>query len=456
MSALIYFIRLRLQAMFSTQDENLWSLIFSLLIFTFFPLYGFGALQLLSILSNEAPDYLPFAVFGVQLTVFFIIVLKDYFPSFSPLQEFFRANLPLSSLQKIMYHLTYDLVAITPIGLISFSLILAFSPSIGMIGFVNLILLVILGITLVRQLKTFGHYQFSWSFLRLTLLLLLGISPTIILWPGLLPNIMQIAGLGSSLLILISYSVIVEEQKVHLANKEEALATSLHPKAFKLNRLLWNAFWRNKNARNTMLIAIVVKILMVSPYAGITVITATQVEDPPFILLLFLNPIILFTYVFDNLAGYLPQLSRLSIQAQHQMHIIWKTYRIIVFPTLLIDVILSVCLIFLIGLEPTLNVIALVVWSAIFCIVTSLIGIALVPMKTKKVTLTSFNLNVHPGLSLIQVFIILSLMLVIQDLPFYVWLILFALVLLSVPIVTFQLRKKEEAIMKRILKKVSG
>ncbi len=220
-------------------------------------------------------------------------VLKGIFPIYSKYNEAFPKAYPLSIVQKNGYEFL-----MSAISLPSLSIVVFFLPAI----------------------LRFSKYSLEFAF-------------------------MSVAILVTSVALNI-----VLRRLIHFKTRFNTPSVkSVDVKILTLNRLIFNSFWRKSTVVVSLFVAFIFKVTLLSVFImGIKKGKTDSVnfESLSMIFCLFASPLIVFTYVFNNLYGILPQPTRWFSRQKNVFLKMFGSYVFLLILPLSIDLIVTFSMLF--------------------------------------------------------------------------------------------------------------
>ncbi|MEX2632664.1 MAG: hypothetical protein WD267_01420, partial [Balneolales bacterium] len=295
---IVYYLLTKLKVVFSPRN-NIWGVLALALLIPVAILYGIGVANLMDESFFELTESM-IRTFEMGLPGFIAVItfLRGYFPSYKPIRSHFKSFHPISPLVRFMLNILGDFISVFFITIGSFiGALYFFSTTIGLEYTVYLILALTGAHILRRCFQTIFEYKFNIN--RRTFSLLFICTALILLFMGLLfifEDFTFWISIGGFISILLT-DLALEE----LCPKERTVLKSTGNAS---RNLSIDLLLRNKIVRTTLLVAMIFKVVMLSLDLIIYLKTGVHFANNIFIFFLFISPLIIFTYLFNNSWGY--------------------------------------------------------------------------------------------------------------------------------------------------------
>lgn len=298
MQLLLFITRLKCRAFLQNGGTDGWMRVFfSLLMLLVVVFYAIGTGYLLNYLGGTQRVLL----FGINCTVAAFTLLKGYFPNNTPFRSIFLPVHPLPAWRKTALQLVYDLL--TPFYLlvaVFYSILLLVAEAFMLADLLNSILFLGMFYLLERILKM----QQASRFMPLLTLLSVAVAAggVYLQWQATFNIYAPLAGV---VLLLANYSVVYRQAaKTYLAGQRTVQGAGVQTTA----AAVWAAVIRRKPVRTALVIGVVFKLI----FCALILFTLQRNRsrfdnDLNILLAIFCSPVMLCTYLANNLAGYIPQ-----------------------------------------------------------------------------------------------------------------------------------------------------
>ncbi|MBI9035058.1 MAG: hypothetical protein JEZ03_11365 [Bacteroidales bacterium] len=355
MDLILYFSWIKLKSVFSPKDGT-WKLIGFLALLIAFCFEGF----VVAMATNEQPtNGNSFVIESIKSPllgfIFFIPLVLAYFPNYKPLTIWFNSFQPMNSYARYATNILSDIIDKTYFCLLALLLpFLIFTNEVRLLFSIQAILVLNSAFIFRRIFQSLIEFQFEKTAKNYKIL----ISSLVIIT---LISINFILNKNNSILtdifsfLLFIYSGFLIEQKLQKSKKpqEDKMIIGI---AYQ-----WSLFFKNKNVRTPFLFALGFKmifILLILTNSNQKLSDSEAFYNNPFIRMMMFSPMILFTYVFNNIWGYYRNYWMLINNSTTSGYEIFKNQlQLMLFPAL-IDMIISLGAFILIQESLTENLIA--------------------------------------------------------------------------------------------------
>ncbi|AWO00322.1 hypothetical protein DLD77_00665 [Chitinophaga alhagiae] len=298
MRFLLFITRLKCRAFLQNGGADGWMrVLFSLLMLLVVVFYAIGTGYLLNYLGG-AQQVL---IFGINCTAAAFTLLKGYFPNNTPFRSIFLPVHPLPAWRKMGLQLVYDLLTPFYLLVVIFYLVLlltadAFTPA----ALLNSLLYLGMFYLLERILKM----QQASRFMPLLTVCSLAIAAggAYLQWRAMFSIYAPVAGV---LLLMVVYSLVYRQAaRTSLTGRRLVHGAGVQTVA----AAFWAAVIRRKPVRTALVIGVVFKLI----FCALILFTLQRNRarfdtDLNVLLAIFCSPLMLCTYLVNNLPGYMPQ-----------------------------------------------------------------------------------------------------------------------------------------------------
>lgn len=230
-------------------------------------------------------------------------LLMEFFPTYTQRSKLIPRVFPLRFMERWSVNLMYDTFTATTVGtIVGFCLIDALSRTYTHAHLANSLLLFANTVVCIQLLKAFieatYHKQFRLLALWATLL-----SVVILLVIYQLPNVPLLTG-GLSLTLLSLIALLVYTDRSVLETTNSSILTG-NVSLFKQLSPVYGAFLNNSKSRNAFGLGLVLKTVFLL-FSNNPFMSTSPMGY--FLQILYISPVILFTYVANNIWGFFPAL----------------------------------------------------------------------------------------------------------------------------------------------------
>ncbi len=386
MDAIISLVSFRFKRFFDFKHSGLQSISRVISLFAFsFSGYLFAAISNQIAFQKELITLNEFNKY-VYLLITLIVFTKGLFPSFTPIKHIIQSNLPVTAKKKFLLQIINEFVDIVYLGIFCFILIYTLIINLdGLVFITNSLLLVIMG-HLSKRLFIYSIQKNIKISFRISFLLI------VILLPFLFYSFFLSDNLSIYFCLFIIFFLFVINYYVDNNFRIEKIGVRNYSNK-KVFRWFINIFQNNQQLRTVLIISLIVKVLMVfingwKSFKGIPLLPIQLYG-----IILFLSPLILFTYIFNNLFGYLRSLWLTHTLIGSSFTKIVKSYTSILILPLFLDFLISLILLYSLNL---LNYSTVLVWFniTIFMIPFGIYSSFIFPQKINNIISIKSNTNV--------------------------------------------------------------
>jgi hypothetical protein len=330
---LLYNFWLRLSSLFNPKKNlgRFAGLVFAILFAAFYGLlfgYLFGSEDWEEVDLSSRDNFL----IGVAAFFFFMTILKGFYPSYKQLGTWVRPFFPLTKFQRYNLKLSADLASafFIPAFIFIISFCLMANELLGW-TFIIKFVIILLGANIIRRMiQAVIEYKFQGN-QGLFLLLILGTAGLIgiqIFYPiyGRSPvwsDISTLALLYGSGLIIEEYLSFERKKTVQVSNGKTNIITSL--------------LIKNKKVRSAILVAMLFKVGILAGDTFLFNKSGEHLFNSDAMLWLFVSPVVVFNYVFNNTWGYYRNLWLTLDKAPNPGKVLRNFYLRLVWPPLAFD-----------------------------------------------------------------------------------------------------------------------
>src|SRR5699024_10933544 len=330
-----YYLWYKLKFVFSPSN-NFWGFIFFLLLIPLAVFYGMGAAILvdgdLIELSESTSRAIEMGLLGLIAGTTF---LRGFFPSYNPIRSYFKNFHPISPLSRYMLNIIGDLISGYFVIMGIFVAAFFFFSTTVAIEYLGYLVIALIGAHISRRFfqhlfenKIKPDRQFLYLLLACLSLFFLSagfpfFTEGFTFWP-----------IVSCFCFLILADFVLEE--LCFKEQEKSKSTARTNRNYTINLL-----WQNKTVRTTLIVAETFKVLMLSLDLILYYKTGAHFANNVFIPFLFVSPLILFTYLFNNSWGYLRHFWITADQALSTGRDLFWLYLKILWLPLVLDFIIS-------------------------------------------------------------------------------------------------------------------
>ena len=330
------------------------------------------------------------------LTFFILKVVPIFFPKYTPFRKIFQSPHPLTIFKKATLHILYN--TITPLNLYLLLAIICMGyiyTEFTIIDFITLFILLIL-LSIIEQLI---KLQIQFTKLSSLFLSLLIVALIIFLITKSIKSSVTILGVELFLVFIVSLLFIRAYKNTELC--EYQFQVNISTPYSQKNYIPFSIF-NKSNSRTVLTTGFVVKTIWVC-ILSFKMKHAGPGDFQSMMYPLFATPLIYFTYVFNNLFGYHPQVLY-YVGYRGSIFQIFKTYLQLIIVILLFDLLVSTFLLTIAGFSMP-SVLFLLV-ANINCIFIGFISSLIAAKKVIK----SFDFgNMSSNTNVISIMIIMSL-----------------------------------------------
>jgi len=395
----------------------------------------FGMLLIISLIGNalvisEAIDTYVYERTSLEVIenvliigLCFFTLVSGFFPSYTPLRFIVAPIYPVSRLRRYIANVVFDVVDLFNVLLLLFFILLVISSEVLTFVFGIRLLVVFFAAYFFKRLLLLLFDQ-KWSGKKATGILgfvLVGIAVSVFFIPSLqFTELISFPGLLVASYILENFFFREKQQK---DNKRSIIG---------IESSLWlTLLLKNKKIIIPIFVGMVFKFILLF-IAGLRWSGIYEKENAAFVMFfifLFSTPILIFTYVFNNIWGHMKTVWYAVEKASGSVRDLVKYYLKFLAPIILIDFSISLFFYILIR-EHFIENLILYFTSAFILITISLFASLVLARPISKVF--SFSTNTNPVFSMISMGVIGSLYLVFSFLSgtasFYLIILLYLLV----------------------------
>ncbi len=332
------------------RKEQLWlRLLLLFFLVLAFGVYSVGlgfALEPLSKDLEKDPNEVLLIAFGILSAV---ILMTQFFPTVKTKNTWIPKVYPVSLFVRFTTEVIIDFLSGPTLGAIIFMTIPFFISSAFELGtYVNICLHLVSLQLLLRAFHTFFQDHLNWK--KSTLhagigALLVGICINVFSSYA-LANYWWLAAVGFYLIKVGAYFI----EGAILERKSSQ--TSLSTRSYNSWRLSWSLAWNTKTVRTPLAIGLLMKLLFgVGFFAGVFNDDDAQSFMKLYLVFFLLSPLQLFTYVFNNLWGYMSSVWLTVDKINPSYSILFRVYLSIISVPLLIDICFSAILLIFIDTD---------------------------------------------------------------------------------------------------------
>lgn len=303
MGILIYIAILRISRLFSIKNHSLRTIGISLFLIVSI-LYGYVFSVIYNFIEIPKKTLTQFEFENYIIIVFVLITfVRGFFPVYAPIKDVITNNYPIRPIKKFLINITNEFIYPFYFGVILFWM--TFSVMTSFEGF-NLTIVtlswVIISHLIKRLLQLIIEFQlkekkiyflYSMVFVSLILHIIVGYE----IPPYFRPLISLFTGI-----VILSFNY-------KLGKNIKSLST------INLTQFKWiegkcyvKILLRNKPLRTMLIVAVFMKILIIIYWNVFNISDNTNIYITEIYLSLILSPILLFTYIFNNIFGFSPAL----------------------------------------------------------------------------------------------------------------------------------------------------
>lgn len=371
-------------------------------------LYIYGAGTLTSALINRSVFPATNVAAALGLLVIVVGFLKDFFPAYQHYTVSFPKYLPINTSKRIIIDLIDSILRPVPLFLIFFLTILCIHTQLEVfdLGF-QLLLLLFTVLTSINVRLSFTLQALYGLLHQAVALLSLGFA-----------GILMVASLDAGpstfvVLQVLALLIIAIAQRASL-QKSYSFSKGRHrisrySQQASLQVILIKGYFAQKKVRTALLIAGLVKVLLLSVNLFELDQKGTYVFDSELLFYLALSPAVLFTYVHNNLYGYLPQLWLIMARAADVKGYVLLQLRMVLIPLLADLAVSGILLLAFRQFKP--EYISFYLLCAVGFMINSVIAALILPQPVSKNLFSGF---MKSGTSIIAsaiMFLVLSLVL---------------------------------------------
>lgn len=338
MALIYYYISLKFYLLFNPH-KNFWGFIalFGMVLISI--LYGRGFAELLNgnlFLFNESV-YEKIKL-GLLVLVATFTFFRGFFPTYKPVPSLFKKFHPLNSRFRFILNYLSDFVSLYFFVMSAFIISYVFFSTEMNLGYSYLIIVTLLGSHMLRRsFQTIIENKKSFSLLNSISISVAIVISAISIWSFLDYQVSTI-WLGTGLIIafiLITYTI--EEKSDNEVTNVSVTNGN--------NKSIWNIslnlFLKNKFVRTPIIFGLSFKIIILTLDILIYSKSGIHFGNNLFIVFLFASPIIIFTYIFNNVWGYYKNYWFVIDQRLSGGKSIFKMYVYILWLPILVDMIIS-------------------------------------------------------------------------------------------------------------------
>jgi hypothetical protein len=178
--------------------------------------------------------------------------------------------------------------------------------------------------------------------------------PSLSVWVFFLPSILRFSHYSlefaviAFLIFLTSNALnIVLRRIIHLKTRvNNSLSSLADVKVLANNRLMFNVFWRKSIIVIALFMAFVFKVGLLTLFLVGSKNNSSRIEAMSMYFFLFASPLIIFTYVFNNVYGLLPQVTRWFSRQRNLFTEMFISYLFLICTPLIIDIIVTFSFLF--------------------------------------------------------------------------------------------------------------
>ena len=162
---------------------------------------------------------------------------------------------------------------------------------------------------------------------------------------------LEFLGMSLSIILVSNILNIALKRIIHFRIRPNSTALkSINAKVLSSNRLLFNLFWRKSIIVMSLTIGFVFKIVLLSIFfTGIRNNKPQMIENMSMVFFLFISPLIIFTYAFNNIFGLLPQPISWFSRQENLLSKLFISYVFLIATPLIFDIILTFVFLFAIN-----------------------------------------------------------------------------------------------------------
>lgn len=329
-----YYLWLKLKLVFSPRN-NIWGFVGFVLLVPLAILYGKGIATLIDGGFGEFTKTV-ISVFKMGLLGFIAVItfVRGFFPSYKPIRSHFKSFHPIPPVLRFMLNILSDLISGYFIILGTFVVaFFSFSTTVVLEYLVYLVLALIGAHVLRRFFQTL--FENKVKFNRQSFFLLFTCISLFLLSAGLLFfERFVFWGIISCFFSLLFGDFVLEE----LSSKERM---GSKPKGETSRNPTIDLLWQNKKVRTTLIVAVIFKVLILSSDLIIYSKMGAHLANNVFLIFLFISPLILFTYLFNNSWGFFRNYWIITDRSLSTGQDLFNIYLKILWLPLAVDVIIS-------------------------------------------------------------------------------------------------------------------
>lgn len=397
MSILLFLFRTRINNLFSGTSKGIWMSMGGIVASLFAILYGFGLGFLVKLSQNNSDDRVQVVsiVASGLLAIIIFGIVKDFMPSYKRRPNMIPPNAPIVGIQRWAINQVSAMMNIFVIAFLMFTIsfgIMSWSSLDGKIWislFVVIIFIAELCSYVIRSLFEYNiRYKRIYFILTVVLMAIMAAMLSVFhtsmsVW---MPWTMLAAWIGLSI-------------AVDLSSTEVRTESTIQKDITNIDQALMMMVFRNDMVRRMLLLGLIMK-LVVGIYLYYLINGSTRENN--FILwefkLIFLSPVVIFTYVFGNAWSFFAHLFMNMQRTRPFNKQLFGTYLQLVSIPLAIDLSLVLMGTMIIGLDWGESI-GLVVMTQILCVAIGFSGSVFLPKRVEP-TATLRRSQIHTGVSI--------------------------------------------------------
>lgn len=330
-----YYLWLKLKLVFSPRN-NIWGFVGLVLLIPLAILYGQGIATLIDGRFVEFTKIVR-SVFKMGLLGFIAVItfVRGFFPSYKPIRSHFKSFHPIPLVSRFMLNILGDLICGYFIIMSTFVVAFFFFSNTVALEYLLYLVLVLIGAHILRRFFQ-TLFENKVKFNRQSFLLLFTCISLFLLSAGLLFFFERFAfwGIISCFLFLSFGDFVLEElcPKERMGSKSTG-KTNRNPTI--------DLLWQNQTVRTTLIVAVFFKVLILSLDLIIYSKMGAHLANNVFLIFLFISPLILFTYLFNNSWGFFRNYWIITDRSLSTGQGLFNIYLKILWLPLAVDVIIS-------------------------------------------------------------------------------------------------------------------
>jgi len=315
-------------------------------------------------------------LYGIHLFVFLCMILSIWFPQLSEPEQAIAPAFPVSKPNRSLFHWVISLFRTSSVGVLLLYIIMfvTISEYHVTLWFSTVIILLAMWTIRYSVMNIMVHRYDNW--VRVTTgILLLALGVFIIGMPLLYDWFARLATSISILPALSGYYVLEMQSRSSCRQRRTKSSGKILSNFPEIQLII-----RNRKARNLLLAGLLFKIVFLVAFT-INPEAFTSSFGLKVIFLLYLMPILTFSYVCNNVWGFFPELWVSIVKVSSSVSFIFKKYLRVVFYPVLIETLIAIPSLFLV-LDDIITSLFIVLVGGLTLVITGFVTSVLRPKVT--------------------------------------------------------------------------